>query len=451
MSRPHTNDDLEALGASAALRALGSPEALRSRVLPEDPGPTPPHNCHLHLPPNSSAFISPEQAVRLASAQQCVLVGANNYYDFSVYERFTAAARAAGVLPLYGLEIICRDQRLAEAGVKVNDPANPGRIYLCGKGVVRFGQPGARAQEILGRVREIDRQRIVAMMERCVEALCPLGCPIRLSPATVIADIAARVGVEADTIVLQERHLAQALQQAIFAAVPVDRRAGKLAPLLGGAVELCGADDAAGWQQLLRSRLMRAGAPAYVVERHVGLDEARALIGDLGGLVAYPVVGDGMTPPSPFEADPAVLAAWLRAQGIPLAEFIPPRNHPEALARQVVALRRAGLVVTAGTEHNAEELLPIDPRCLGGAGVPEAARRIFWEGARVIAAHQFLVAHGRPGLSAAPVDEARIADFAALGGAVVAAWRQGAGHGAAPSRPTGQRRAPDRPRRPVRG
>jgi hypothetical protein len=27
---------------------------------------------------------------------------------------------------------------LCEAGVRVNDPGNPGKTYLCGKGITRF-------------------------------------------------------------------------------------------------------------------------------------------------------------------------------------------------------------------------------------------------------------------------------------------------------------------------
>ena len=42
----------------------------------------------------------------LADVQSCRIVGASNYYDFSVYAPF-ARAREHNIFPLYGLEVIC--------------------------------------------------------------------------------------------------------------------------------------------------------------------------------------------------------------------------------------------------------------------------------------------------------------------------------------------------------
>jgi hypothetical protein len=39
------------------------------------------------------------------------------------------------------------------------------------------------------------------------------------------------------------------------------------------------------------------------------------------------------------------------------AEFVPLRNTPAVLSKYVKAMRAAGLMVTAGTEHNTLELL----------------------------------------------------------------------------------------------
>ena len=47
--------------------------------------------------------------------------------------------------------------------------------------------------------------------------------------------------------------------------------------------------------------------------------------------------------------------------------FFPLRNKPETLARYVIPMRRAGLVVTAGTEHNTRDLIPLEPACLNAA------------------------------------------------------------------------------------
>jgi hypothetical protein len=102
------------------------------------------------------------------------------------------------------------------------------------------------------------------------------------------------------------------------------------------------------------------------------------------------------------------------------------------LERYVGTLRRAGIVVVGGTEHNTPDLLPLEPRCVQGLPVPEAVRAIFWEGACVIAAHQFLSLHGRCGYVDAAGNlndghrgvEDRIAFFAGLGEAIIARYHR---------------------------
>jgi hypothetical protein len=199
---------------------------------------------------------------------------------------------------------------------------------------------------------------------------------------------------------------------------------------------------------------MKAGKPAFVNERFVGFDDAYRLVLELGGIPCYPVLGDGATPICPFEAPVEDLIARLRDRNIHAAEFIPGRNEPELLGQYVRAMRGAGLVVTAGTEHNTLDAIPIEamraggqpmppeaaitmaltlrPTCTGGLPIPEDVRDAFLEGAFVLAAHQFLTAHGECGF----VDEcgnayrdypdahARIAAFADLGAAVVRRYRE---------------------------
>ncbi|MCC2670179.1 MAG: hypothetical protein K0Q72_2650, partial [Armatimonadetes bacterium] len=98
-------------------------------------------NAHIHLPPNFSAFDTVAQAVDLARDQGIGVLGASNYYDYTVYGEFSERARAAGIYPLFGLEVIALLDDLQEAGVKINDPGNPGKLYLCGKGLSRFSPP----------------------------------------------------------------------------------------------------------------------------------------------------------------------------------------------------------------------------------------------------------------------------------------------------------------------
>ena len=382
-------------------------------------------NAHIHLPPNFSAFDSVEQVVGLAAAQDIRVLGASNYYDFEVYREFRDRAADAGIYPLFGLEVIALLEDLRQAGIKVNDPGNPGKFYLCGKGITRFAPLTAEAAALLDEIRGNDSVRMARMTERLAEVFAAAGWDLGLDEAAVKERIVRRHGSPVETVYLQERHLAQVFQEALFERVPAEERAAVLERLFGAPSK--SPDDAVSVQNEIRSHLMKAGRPAYERETFVGFDHAYKLILALGGIPCYPTLADGAAPVCAFEEPVEALIREIQARGIHCAEFIPLRNRPEVLSRYVLAMREAGLVVTAGTEHNTLDLLPLEPACLGGAPVPDPLRAIFWEGACVVAAHQHRVARGEAGF----VDEAgrlnpayataeeRIRAFARLGAEVI--------------------------------
>src|SRR5438552_1806355 len=120
------------------MQSLGRPSALHARATAGvAPSVRPRVNAHIHLPPNFTAFASTQQALELAEAQDVRVLGASNYYDYTVYAEFASQARQHGIFPLFGLEIIALIEPLVQAGVKINDPGNPGKMYLCGKGITR--------------------------------------------------------------------------------------------------------------------------------------------------------------------------------------------------------------------------------------------------------------------------------------------------------------------------
>jgi hypothetical protein len=413
------------------LKSLRGPSLLRKEARAGGGRRPPVFNSHVHLPPNFSAFTTVAQAVELAGAQGCALLGTSNYYDFAAYSEFAARCRTAAIFPLFGLEIMCRDEAMAQAGTRVNDPGTPGKIYFCGKGLARFDPPSPRAAAILGDLRARDSGRIAEMVRRCCAALAERGVRIDVTCEGIVDALVRRHGSPRETVVLQERHVALALQEALFAAVPAAERLARLPALLGGPCKLRDAEDAVGVQNEVRNHLMKAGKPGFVPESYIDVARAMALILELGGVPCYPVLADGANPMGQFEARPADLVASLGKVGIWAAEFIPNRNAPALLVDYVKTLRAAGVVVVAGTEHNTLDLLPIMPSAKG-APVPAELLPVLWEGACVMAAHQYLVAHGETGYvtpegtlhPAYPDAEARIADFAALGEAVVAEFRK---------------------------
>ncbi len=385
-------------------------------------------NTHVHLPPNFSSFETVADAVAHAAAEAVAALGASNFYDLRVYRAFAEAAREAGIHALFGIEIIAVLGDLQSAGTLVNDPDNPGRIYLCGKGIARFEQPTPGAEVLMARIREGSDRRIREIADRSAERFAAAGLRTSCSEETITADTAARSGVPPAWVALQERHVARALQEELFRQVPPDGRGSVLAAAFG-VPSGASPTDAVAVQNEIRSRLMKAGGPAFVPEAAVSFADAYELVLELGGIPCYPTLADGASPICGFEDPPEALADRLLARGVHCAELIPARNRREAVDTYVGAFRRAGILVMAGTEHNTQRRIPIEPACLGGEESSESARDAFWEGACVVAAHQWLVASGQPGyvdgrgrLNPAFDDgEARIRAFREIGAGLIRA------------------------------
>ncbi len=414
------------------LRALGTPEELRKIAekakLPRSARAA---NAHVHLPPNFSAFQSVDQAATLAEREDIRVLGVSNYYDFGIYAEFAARAWQRDIYPLFGLEVIAILPDLQRASILINDPGNPGRMYICGKGIVHFAPMTPAARQLMGWIRQNDAERMRRMVDLVERVFVEHHLRTRLDAGRILNQITDRCGVPRDSVCLQERHVAQAFQEEFFRLVQPSERNARLSAVLGIS-SAAGPEDPLKVQHEIRSALMKVGKPAFVLERFVDFEQAYRLILELGGIPCYPTLADGARPICAYEDPPENLVEALGLSGIFCAEFIPIRNRPEVLERYVHAVRRAGIVVTAGTEHNTPDLLPLEPRCVQGLPVPEGVRDIFWEGACVVAAHQHLALHGKCGyvdgsgkLNPEFSDgESRISYFAGLGAAVLASYHE---------------------------
>ncbi len=400
-------------------------EALAARK--HQPCQPPAVNSHIHLPPNFSAFDTVRQAADLAAAQQVRIVGLSNYYDYSVYEDFGRLAVGHKIFPLFGLEIISMQQDLLDSGVRVNDPANPGKTYICGKGITRFGAMTSRASQLVETIRSNDQRRMAAMTQKLAEVFRQHGIDTGLDDRAIVARVAKRHACDPNTVYLQERHLAQAFQEVAFERVDAAVRRQKLEAILGA---LKNPDDAVGVQGQIRSSLMKAGKSCFVGESYLSLPQAKELICQLGGIVCYPVLADGANPICEYETPVDKLITVLQSEHIRMVEVIPIRNKPEVLRQYVSAFRQAGIVVVAGTEHNTLDVIALEPTCLNGIPVLPDLKAVFLEGAYVVAAHQYLTLNGLDGfadkygrINSRYGDVQRcIAGFADIGRAVVARY-----------------------------
>lgn len=379
-------------------------------------------NTHVHLPPNFSAFDTPEQAARMAAAEGLAALGTSNYHDFRVYRRFAAAAAQVGVVALFGVEIIALLDESPGWPMLVNDPTNLNRIYLCGKALTRIDPPIPSAARRMAAMRAASDDRMSRMTALMATRFAGAGLDGSLTAELIAASVAERCAVPLGWVALQERHVAQAFQEALFRDVAPSGRVAVLGRLFE-APTTADTTDAVAVQEALRSNLMKAGRPAFVPEAATSFEDAYRLILELGGIPCYPTLADGAVPICAFEDPPELLAERLLSRGIYCAELIPVRNRPDVVDRYVASLRHAGIVVMAGTEHNAQRMIPLQPKALGGAQLSDLAREAFWEATCVVAAHQELVGSGRPGyvdsdgrLAGGYVDvESRIKAFREIG------------------------------------
>ena len=379
-------------------------------------------NTHVHLPPNFSAFDTAERAIQFAAAEGVAALGTGNYFDFGVYRRFAAAAVEAGVVPLFGLEVITLIDDLPGGGSLINDPTNLNRMYLCGKALTRFDPPIPSAARRMAAIRAAGDDRMRRMTALIAARFAQAGLDGGVTDERIAASVAARCGVPVEWVSLQERHVAQAFQESLFRDVELADRAAVLGRSFEAPTSV-DTTDAVAVQEAIRSNLMKAGKPAFVPEAAVSFDDAYRLILELGGIPCYPILADGASPICPFEDPPEVLAERLLGRGIHCAELIPGRNRGEVVDRYVTVLRRAGIVVMAGTEHNTKRMIPVEPMAVGGEPLSDLSREAFWEGTCVVAAHQALSASGQPGYidgEGRPVagfadGEARIRSFRQVG------------------------------------
>ena len=422
--------------ALEALRVLDGPGEVAAAPATTRRGRRLTVNSHIHLPPNFSAFDGVREAVDCAARDGIEVLGASNYYDFAVYDEFAAETRRRGMFPLFGVEVIALDGALEARGVRVNDPGNPGKMYVCGKGITRFERPSREARRLIARIRANDAERMRRMIEKMNRAFAGAGVDVGLDESVVIDGVVRRTRCAKETVTLQERHVARALQEAVFERVEPAKRLDALGAVFGAAAG-CDPSDAASVQNEIRAQLMKAGKPAFVEERFVTFEEAARLVLELGGVVCYPTLADGAKPVCAFEEPVEALIENMAARGVYFAEFIPGRNDAAVLEHYVRAMRGAGIVVTAGTEHNTLERFAMRPKAAGGAEIPEEAAGIFREGARVAAAHEYLSARGGTGFvdgegnlnDAYGGREQLIGAMDELGAAVIERYRETAGFG----------------------
>ena len=396
---------------------LSGPEELLHNFKTQSKSTVPDINGHIHTPHSFSAFESIEQAFQLAKAEGISVLGINDFYTTDGYDEFAALAVKHNIFPLFNIEFMALQSHLQEAGVRVNDPSNPGRTYFSGKGL---RQPANMSEASFEKIRNLQMEsnrQTYEMVERLNAFMAEIQVGIIFDAKALHQRLAKNL--------FRERHIAQAVRIGVFSYYEEDAdRKRILQKIFSGKEVKSSLDNFAALENEIRGNLLKAGGAAFVPEdpkAFLSLDEVIELIVDAGGIPCYPVLLDdpkGVC--TDYEADKEKLLNELVKNDVYSIELIPGRNDFHILKDFVTYFHRNGFVITFGSEHNTPQLDPMKITCRGGVELDEELKQICYEGTAVIAAHQYLVANGKEGYLSGR--KAKIAEkdyFVELGKAVI--------------------------------
>jgi len=372
-------------------------------------------NAHLHTPYSFSAFNDVNQALDMAVAEGIKVVGINDFYSTAGYEAWAAGCKERGVYPLFNIEFISLNEADQKAGLRVNDPGNPGRTYLSGKGL---SYPLTLAEPFATQLAEVSAEanaQVEAMCGKVNEILMDNAAGFTLD-FTWIKDTLTKGSI-------RERHLAKALRLKVYetcANNQIDIRI-LFHKLFGGKVLKSPISDIAGVENEIRANLLKAGGGAFVPEdpkAFLPMQTVCDIIVAAGGIPTYPFLADDVKGDyTDFESDLEKVAQQLTERGFHSVEFITTRNSVELLEKYAAYLHEQGFVVTFGSEHNTPAMEPVELFARNSTPLTEKLLQINYEGACVVAAHQHLVAQGLRGYVDANgyADRSKRGEFIKLG------------------------------------
>ena len=378
-------------------------------------------NAHLHTPYSFSAFKDVAEALDMAVAEGVKVVGINDFYSTAGYNAWATGCKERGLYPLFNIEFISLNEADQKAGLRVNDPGNPGRTYLSGKGLsypFKLAEPFATQ---LKEVREEANAQVESMCAKLNEVLNACNAGFSLDFNWIRDELTMGS--------IRERHLAKALRLKSYEACDNDEAAiqALFSDLFGGKDLKSAVKDFAGVENEIRGNLLKAGGAAFVAEdpkAFLPMQTVCDIILAAGGIPTYPFLADdakgGYTD---FEGDLEKVAQTLTERGFNSVEFITTRNGVELLEKYASYLHDQGFVVTFGSEHNTPAMEPIELFARNSTPLTDTLKRINYEGACVVAAHQHLVAQGLQGYVDAQgkADRSKRAEFIALGDQLIQA------------------------------
>ena len=358
-------------------------------------GGIPKVNAHLHTPYSFSAFRDIDDALDRAVLEDVKVVGINDFYTADGYKEWGDGCKKRNLYPLFGIEFISLNEEDQKARLRVNDPANPGRTYLSGKGLANpFNLEEPYVSQLIAVQSESNKQ---------VEAMCvKLNEHLKKNHFGFELDL-SWIKRELTKGFVRERHLARALRMKVYELCDNDESTIKdlLQKIFGGKELKSTLDNIAGVENEIRGNLLKTGGAAFVPEdinAFLPMQTVCEIIIAAGGIPTYPFLADDENGKyTDFENDLKRVARQLKERGFHSVEFISTRNDVKLLEEYATYLHNQGFIVTLGTEHNSPMMEPVELYARNQTPLSDTLKRINYMGACVIAAHQHLISQGLEG------------------------------------------------------
>jgi hypothetical protein len=321
-------------------------------------------NLHVHTNESFSVFRSPTEAVWHAYNADIEYFGINDHYTIDGHPEFSKACRIAGIKAVFGIEAIAQEQEALEQNRRYNDPNNPGRVYVIGKGVTRDLKSGGKNRALLGRMKRAIRRRNRGIVERLNSYALRKGYNVNLS----YKDVQLLTPKGNST----ERHVVQAFCEKVDRLSEGEEKKVEIYnDLLDKRIDEDILRDPAKLLVTVRARLVKTGRPCYVEEDQEAFTSVENLVGimlEYGAVPSYPFMGGPITEEEEDLDRLFEKVLSYRMYAFDLIEFRTPLER----AREIVGFaKERGFPVFIGTEHNTKRLDPmvgeiaIDPSLYG--------------------------------------------------------------------------------------
>ena len=350
-------------------------------------------NNHIHTPYSFSAFKNISQAVDMAVEESVKVLGINDFFVTQGYEEFDQTCTSKRIYPIFNVEFIGLHKEFQSQGLRINDPNNPGRIYLSGKGLKKEYILSDTNQKKFDLLIESSQNQVKEMIAKLNSWLNKLSSPFNLTYEGVKSNYAKEL--------VRERHIASSLRNAIESTIETIEEQAHFYELLFETPAKSDISKPSAIEEEIRGKLLKVGGKAFVIEDEKAFlspNEIKSIITDAGGMITYPLLLDDKNGNyTDFEDGKEELYNKLIELGIYNIELIPGRNSLEALSDYSKYFFNKGFTVSYGTEHNSPELIPLKVSCRNGVELSDELIDLNYKSTCVIAAHQYLVALGYTG------------------------------------------------------